>query len=198
MKNLFLTTLTLIFFTSMTYAQFGVRLGANMANFSADDEVEYKSKIGFSAGVFYKLKAGESLTIQPELNFVQQGSKLEEDPLSLTLSSNYLQIPVLLKYGFGDMEKTNFFVQAGPYFGMGIGKIKTETCLGEECETDEEDFGDDTLKSTDFGLNLGAGVNINSKISIDIRYGLGLSEIDNEDDLKAKNTAINLGIGYSF
>ena len=198
MKNLLLTTVMFIFITSMSYAQFGVRLGANMANFSVDDDVEYKSKLGFSAGVFYKLKAGDKLAIQPELNLVQQGSKLEDDGVDVTLSANYIQIPVLLKYAFGNAEKTNFFIQAGPYVGIGVGKIKLKSCAGEDCETEEEDFGEETLKSSDFGLNLGAGVNINSKLSIDIRYGLGLSDIDSEDDISAKNTAINLGVGYTF
>ena len=127
-------------------AQIGVRIGANLANASigGDDEGETKMRPGFSAGVFYQIQKG-SLTIQPEINFAQQGTKFNFDflgsKLESTFTMNYIQIPILVKYGFGDMEKLNFFVQAGPYLGLGIGKAKAETCIdGGDCETEETEF----------------------------------------------------------
>ncbi len=189
-------------------AQIGVRIGANLANASigGDDEGETKMRPGFSAGVFYQIQKG-SLTIQPEINFAQQGTKFNFDflgsKLESTFTMNYIQIPILVKYGFGDMEKLNFFVQAGPYLGLGIGKAKAETCIdGGDCETEETEFGssDEQIKNPDFGAQFGAGVNINKNISVDVRYVLGLSNLVNDavEGDSWKNNAINIGVGYKF
>ncbi|HRG21127.1 MAG TPA: porin family protein [Saprospiraceae bacterium] len=189
-------------------AQIGVRIGANLANasVSGDDEGEFKMRPGFSAGLFYQIQSG-SLTIQPEINFAQQGTKFSFDFLGSkvesTFTMNYIQVPILVKYGFGDMEKLNFFVEAGPYLGMGIGKAKAETCVdGGDCETEETEYGSDEeqIKNPDFGAQFGAGVNINKNISVDVRYVLGLSNLVNNatDDESWKNNAINIGVGYKF
>jgi opacity protein-like surface antigen len=190
-------------------AQIGVRIGANLANASitGDDDGIYKMRPGFSAGLFYQIKSG-SLTIQPEINFAQQGTKFELDllvgsKLQSTVTMNYIQVPILVKYGFGNMEKLNFFVQAGPYLGLGIGKAKTESCVnGGDCETEEFEYGSDeeNIKNPDVGAQFGAGVNINKNISVDVRYVLGLSNLVNGgiDDESWKNNAINIGVGYKF
>lgn len=189
-------------------AQIGFRLGANLANASVADaeDAEFKMRPGFSAGVFYQIQSG-SLTIQPELNFAQQGTKFSLDFLGSQVETNftmnYIQVPILVKYGFGDMEKLNFFVQAGPYLGLGIGKAKAEACVdGGDCETEETEYGsdDDQIKNPDFGAQFGAGVNINKNISVDVRYVLGLANLVNggDADNSWKNNAINIGVGYKF
>ena len=97
----------------------------------------------------------------------------------------------------------NFFVEAGPYLGLGIGKAKAESCVdGGNCETEETEYGSDEeqIKNPDFGAQFGAGVNINKNISVDVRYVLGLSNLVNNatDDESWKNNAINIGVGYKF
>ncbi|MBC7884294.1 MAG: PorT family protein [Saprospiraceae bacterium] len=209
MKHLINSCFVILFisFSFLLNAQLGVRAGVNLANLSIDPEDEnfsYGTKLGFGVGVFYKLKAGDNLTIQPELNFMQQGAKAEFDFLGetakSTISFNYLQVPVFFKYGFGDMDATNFFVQAGPYVGMGIGKVVSESCIGGDCEEDEAEYGDgeDGPKNPDYGVQLGAGVNINSNISVDARYILGLANLNAGDEGSIKHTGINVSIGYSF
>ncbi|MBC7884267.1 MAG: PorT family protein [Saprospiraceae bacterium] len=209
MKNLINSFFVIIFisFSFHLTAQFGVRAGVNLTNLSVDPEAEpfsYGTKLGFGVGVFYKLRAGENLTIQPELNFMQHGSKAEIDNLGeiteVDISFNYLQVPVLFKYGFGNMEATNFFVQAGPYVGMGIGNVVTDACLNGDCQEDEVSYGDgdDEPKNPDYGVQLGAGVNINANISADARYILGLANFSNVEGQSAKHTGINISVGYSF
>ncbi|MBK8108979.1 MAG: PorT family protein [Saprospiraceae bacterium] len=189
-------------------AQLGGRIGDNLAKASigGDDTGETKMRPGFSAGLFYQIQSG-SLTIQPEINFAQQGTKFNVDflgsKLESTFTMNYIQVPILVKYGFGDMEKLNFFVEAGPYLGLGIGKAKAETCIdGGDCETEETEYGssDEQIKNPDFGAQFGAGVNINKNISVDVRYVLGLANLVNDGDEENswKNNAINIGVGYKF
>jgi len=209
MKNFlsFYSAILLVFFSLNLSGQIGVRAGVNLSNLSFDpeeDELSPGTKLGFGFGVFYKLKASDNLSIQPELNFMQHGAKFDIELLGLsaesTLSFNYLQVPVMVKYGFGDMDATNFYVQGGPYLGLGIGKVKSKSCVDGECEEDEQEYGDgeDGPKNPDFGLQLGAGINLNSKISFDARYILGLANLTSDDDASVKHTGINISVGYSF
>jgi opacity protein-like surface antigen len=209
MKTVFNILSLFLFFTFSIglSGQVGIRAGINIANLAVDPENEEfptGSKLGLGIGVFYKLSLSDNFSVQPELNFMQHGSKFELDLLGVkattTLNFNYLQIPVLAKYGFGNMDATNFYVQAGPYLGIGIGNVNTKTCIDGECETDEGDYGDgeDGPKNPDFGLQLGAGVNINSNISVDARYILGMQNLISGDEGSLKHTGINISVGYSF
>src|SRR5690606_8565736 len=114
----------------MATAQLGVRAGINLASQTYDEDVDgAKRKLGFALGVNYKLKVTDNFSIQPEVNYIQHGAKATQDiPLLGEVSSSatmgYLQIPVLAKYAFGNMDGINYYVQAGPYLGLGIGKIK--------------------------------------------------------------------------
>ena len=204
MKNLinFFSAVLLVFFAFNLSGQVGIRAGVNLSNLSidpVDDDFSPETKLGFGVGVFYILKSGDNFTIQPELNFIQHGSKFDQEA-EATLSLNYLQLPVMVKIGFGDMDATNFFVQGGPYLGFGIGKAKIKACENGDCEEEELEYGDGEgeIKNPDFGLQLGAGVNLNSKIFLDARYILGLTDLSSDNDVSLKHTGINISVGYRF
>lgn len=192
-------------------AQIGVRISTNIANFNVSedlgDALELNYKMGFGLGVYYKVALDENLSFQPEINYVQQGAKISGEEQGFTLSSvfkfNYIQIPILAKYQFGEPDRINFFVEGGPYVGFGIGKGKQETCFDGDCDVEETSFGnsdDDDIKNPDFGIQVGGGLIINSKLSFDIRYVYGIQNLLNEadDDDFIRNTAFNIGVGYSF
>ena len=62
------------------------------------------------------------------------------------------------------------------------------------------------MKSTDFGLVIGAGVDFGlgvpgtGKITLDVRYSLGLSTIADVEgeEVDIKNGAFSLMVGFSF
>lgn len=203
---LFFVATGFVAFLTTANAQIGVRIGANLANASVQETegAELKIRPGFSAGFFYQFQTG-SLTIQPEINFAQQGTKFNADGMEAetNFTMSYIQVPILLNYSFGDMEKLNFFIQAGPYVGIGIGKAKAKSCDdGGDCETEEIEYGkeEEQIKNPDFGAQMGAGVNIDKSISVDVRYLLGIVNLLGEGagEVSWKNNAINIGVGYKF
>ncbi|MBK9735860.1 MAG: PorT family protein [Saprospiraceae bacterium] len=135
---------------------------------------------------------------------MQHGSKIDVKiqgaTSEATINFNYLQMPLMVKYGFGDMDGANFYVQGGPYLGLGIGKVKTKFCMDGKCEEIEQAYGDGDgeVINPDFGLQLGAGVNLNSKMSFDARYILGLADFNSDGDVKTKHKGINVSVGYTF
>ncbi len=49
----------------------------------------------------------------------------------------------------------------------------------------------------EFGANLGASYAINDLFNIDLRYGIGLTDIK-DDGSSMQNTSLQVGIGYVF
>lgn len=102
-----------------------------------------------------------------------------------TLNMNYINIPVMAKYAVAD----KFNLQAGPQIGF-LMSAKYEGVDVKEL-----------MKSMDFGINLGAGYDLTEKMSLDLRYNLGLAQTQKElmtGDTAAKNSVIQLSFGYKF
>ena len=122
---------------------------------------------------------------------------MEGEDFTMTFKTDYIQIPILAKFNLSTKNnvKPNIFI--GPALGINLNAKYEMEVVGQTIEGDMKDFGMD-IKSTDFGLVFGAGVNF-GKISVDARYNLGLSDIpDTEEDVDIKNSVISIMLGYSF
>lgn len=205
MKNILKITCAVIAFsmTSHYYSQatFGLRAGLNLANMTgkALNGLDTKSLTTFSVGAVVDYELSESLSIESGLFLSNKGYKVEFSGNTYSTNINYLEIPVNVSYKLdvGD-NKLNLF--AGPYIGLAVGG-KTKSDFAGIDDADIEFGTDDTdmLKSSDFGLNVGAGFQI-EKISIRAQYGLGLSNLDpsGNSDMEIKNAVIGISLGYMF
>lgn len=186
-------------------ATFGIRAGVNIAtqNYDTDGlDVSFDSKIGLDIAVLVELGITEQFAIQPELHYIQKGYKVDDFfgfGEEATFTVNYLDLPILGKLTFGESVKFNALL--GPSFGFALSG-KTE--VGDESE--DLDFDeDDGYQRFELGLVIGAGVSLPmgdvSSIFFDVRYILGVSnlydDVDDED-IKATNRGLNIGIGYMF
>lgn len=216
MKKRLVVLLVLMMFSAAAGAatlplKFGVKAGVAMANVSGDavEDLLGESpdmRMGLAAGMFVGIPLG-GITLQPELLYVQKGATMEESALGYTakgtMAVDYIEIPVLLKAGFGTgPAKPCIFV--GPVLSILMSaKAKAEFSGPGLSESEEEDIKD-YVKSTDIGLAFGAGVDI-GKLTIDARYVLGLASVADPGDLpagvetpEAKNAVIMVMLGYSF
>lgn len=170
------------------------KAGVTLSKFGGSDIEDAKFNLGFTLGVGFNFPIGEgAFSLQPELNFIQKGAKYEEGDYSEKLKLNYLEIPILAKATFG--EVTKFYVNVGPSLGYGLnGKVKVkEGSLEEDFDVNFGDEVDEIEKRMDVGLQLGAGVIIAEKIMIDLRYGLGLTSLNEES--KVKNNVLQFTVG---
>lgn len=180
----------------------GPKIGANFANLygenvkEAEEELgeDFKSKLGICVGGFITFNISEMFAIQPEVLYSMKGSKAEGtlfgETFKVKFNLSYLEIPVLVKLRITTRGNVKPNIFAGPSLAIKLsGKTKTEYA-GESEEDDLED-----IKDTDIGLIIGAGVDF-GKLTVDLRYNLGLTKLSEEDDVK--NKAISLMIGYSF
>lgn len=191
MKNRYIpfaliTVLCIIFTTfSNSVAQSvktGAKAGINFTNFSGGN-TNYESRTGYMIGGFVKMNIPESnVAIQPEVYFAQKGAETGSGEIKL----EYLEIPILVKVGLGnsDVVKPNLF--AGPYAGINLNQ-SSGGLLGSG----------NNVENIDFGGVLGAGLDIeagSSIFTIDLRYGLGLSNVFQDGDEKNRLFAIVAGI----
>ena len=194
--------------TADAQVSFGPRVGVNFANYSNVDDS--KSKTGFLVGAVANFGMNDLLSIQPEVLYSQGGFKMEDDGDKYTLATNYLQVPVLLKAGFGD-GNLKFHANVGPYVGYWLsGKEKME--FDGESESESYEFDDDDADGSkdnrlDVGILAGVGLGIPTgagTFNIDLRYGLGMSDMtswkdDRPDGVdKVSNRVLSLSVAYMF
>ena len=187
--------LALVFLAGISFAtanaqfQFGIKAGANFANFNGSAITDAKTLVSLNAGVYARLPLAEHVSIQPELVYSGQGAKSDENGITFTQHSNYFNIPVLLKFSTG----VGFFVETGPQLGF----LMSANTKAEGNSIDTKN----SYSSTDFSWVFGVGYKIPAtKLSIDARYNLGISNIVNQDVAKetAHNGVFQLGLMYTL
>ena len=188
----------------------GLKAGLNIANFGGSDAENNSSIMGFAVGGFVVWSFSDNFGIRPEILYSKKGSELKvEDettlfPFTGTFNLHYLEIPILFQYTIPTPGsfKPNIFI--GPSLSIVLDSKVDLDVLGIGIEVDYED-----IKTTDFGLVFGVGAVWNDKFTIDARYSLGLTSIDDtaKDDEEAwiesppydlKNNVISVMVGYSF
>jgi len=169
---------------SQAQVRFGFKGGVNLANINGDIEGN-KQKVGYYAGAQAKISVSSAFSIQPELVYSNQGTKIEED-VTVDFNLNYLNLPVMFQYNtpFG------LYAETGPQISYLIGaKAKAE---GESADVKE------MFKSVDYGWALGLGYQMQgSGLGLSARYTIGLAKInDSEGEQKITNGVIQVGFHY--
>lgn len=157
----------------------GITAGATFNSLNGDDAEDvfgFESKTGFVGGVYLNLGlGGGSFSVEPALLYTMKDADLPD--FNTELSNEYIQIPVLLRYGFGaGGVKPSIF--AGPAASFSVGCEFTGDVEGS-CE----DTGA-SEKSVQWDGIIGAGLSF-GKFGVDVRYEFGLTDV--YEDFDAKN-----------
>lgn len=155
------------------------------------------SRIGAALGGFVGFRLNERTRFQPELLFVMKGVKLSErSGGTASVRLNYLEFPLLFRYSAPESSRGAAYVFAGPAFG-----VKVNTNAQIEAGGQKVDFNiDPSIKSTEFGLTFGGGVD-NDHFLVEGRVTFGLTDVANDitshlDSLR--NRAILVLAGVKF
>ncbi|MDH4196531.1 MAG: PorT family protein [Candidatus Aminicenantes bacterium] len=176
----------------------GVKVGASLANIFGEDVVDQEFKFGLAAGGFLTYSLGRRVALQPELLFVRKGSRYESTlfgDYKEAMDFNYMEIPLFAKYKILHAPLP-VYVFAGPALAFRLSaKVKYEW----EGISEEEEIED--MKTTDLGLAFGADtefkVSRSGRLTLDLRYTLGLANIGEDRD-SVKNGAFLLLVGWTF
>ena len=188
MKTKFLVLIALMAFTvTVSSAQeFGVKGGLNLYNVNADNDDETDLKPGIHLGVLAHIHMSDQFALQPELVYSMQGAKGESDGNDIRVNMNYVNIPLMFQYMFDN----GFRLQAGPQLGfLASAKAKSD---GNSVDIK------DGYNTIEFGIPFGVGYISPSGFGVDARYHLGLSNIHENNDSKAYNRGLQVGLFYQF
>ena len=135
--------------------------------------------IGFHGAIFADIPLSEDISLCPEISYVQKGFKLD----STEFTSNYIDVPLLLKINMGD---NGLYTIIGPY----ITYQPTANPLA---------FNE---KSLSWGGTFGLGQRIGNHLLIEARYNFNASIYqlanDSNNPFGFRNTTIGLSLGYLF
>ena len=188
------------FSQAQNQVKFGVKAGANLSNVGGKDAAGASSLIGFHGGVQANIPLVDDFSIQPELLYSAQGSKVEVetsgdgDEIITTKAKvhlNYLCLPVLAQY----RHSSGLFLQTGPQLSYLL-SAKMKAAGGSM------DMKDD-FKKTDLSWVLGIGYAVaDGKIGFNVRYNFGLTKLgkaaDGESAAKVYGRVLQAGIYYTL
>lgn len=184
------------FSLSESSVYYGIRLGMNVATLTGDD-IDAGSKVGlnFAPVVGLRLSDSTPIFLESGLYFSGCGAKKNKNSIGL----NYLEIPILIKYGVQVSDDIAVLPFVGPTFRYGLfgGKWKTEG-VGKV-----DSFGDGKFKRADVGIKLGCGAEYN-KLYLELGMQFGITniadwQVNDTDDASVHNQVlpfINLGVNF--
>lgn len=179
----------------------GIKGGLNASSlfYSTNGASNKKERIGFHAGVFAQIPAGEFFAIQPELLYITKGASADYNVLGFngnnSFNLNYAELPVLATFKLGQTVE----LQAGPYVGYLLNSnVSSNGDLGSGITT----INRDNFNKVDYGL--AGGINIYfGKAFVGARYEQGLQNIARSGTANtllgnAKNSVGLISVGFSL
>ena len=107
---------------------------------------------------------------------------------NVTFNTNYINVPVMLKY----YVSPAFSIDFGPQVGFNVySKVSVE---GYDKAYDLKD----NTKGVDFGLGLGGTYNLTENAFVQARYTMGMTKVFDGDYNKEKNGNIQIAFGMKF
>jgi hypothetical protein len=183
MKRIILTLATVAFISAGVNAQvkFGIKAGWNFQDFDISNNVGEQLKkdnvVSWDLGVVAQLHLSGAFYLQPELVYSTQKVELTTETLEKSKIS-YFQVPVHLLYKYKPTDLFGVFVSGGAYFGYAV---------------DRTGFSVSNLRKTDWGVSLGAGVEV-WKLQLHAKYNWALQNISDVTDIKWKNNRFNVSL----
>lgn len=178
--------ITLFAVSANAQVNFGAKAGLNLYKISFDGGDKSDTKAGLHLGLLAHIHMSENFALQPELVYSAQGAKTEIDGDNVDMNLNYVNVPLLFQYMFDN----GFRLEAGPQIGI-LASAKYKNA-GNSVDMKDE------FSSIEFGLPIGVGYLAPSGFGFDARYNIGLSDISQDDAVKAQNRGLQLGVFYQF
>lgn len=203
------TVLILLLSLSTTLASaqiwyIGIKAGPTLSNYKSKTPWKEASNLGYTFGAVGYKQMTANIGIGAELQYIQKGYFHKIcNTITDKLKAQYIEVPIVFDYTFIIPGLKNFKVHGnlGIYTAYWLsGKYQTE---GFETDESSEDFDFDksNAKRFDFGPNVGGRLEYflnNGSFSLDLRYELGLLDLQNKlnDNTNNTNRAFIIGISY--
>ena len=173
--------------------------GVNMSQVTGDNVFDdAEARFGIAGGIALRWPIAGAASLQPELNFAQKGTKLEDTPgisEDVTYEVDYLEVPVLLRLDLPPAAGVSPAVFLGPALGIELSeqlRVRSGLLQGTDSRSDLEDF--------DLGVVGGVGFEFGpeaTRVLVDLRTQVGvinLYEIPDQQTIRNLDVRLSLGV----
>lgn len=203
MKKLFtlivLVAATCFAMPASAQLKFGVKGGLNITDMSLSSDVfETSNRTGFFIGPTVKFTLPiVGLGIDASALYDQRESELTNADNEVTkIKQQAINIPINLRYDIGLGSLAAVYLAAGPQFGFNVGD-KNQTLF--------DDVADWKLNSSNFSVNVGAGVMLLSHLQVGANYNIvcgktgKITYLDGvESALRGRSNSWQISMAYYF
>ncbi len=191
-KGILFLLFVLVFGVTSSFAglRFGLKAGANISKVTFSSDVLESSNItGFQVGPILEFNFPViGLGLDGAVLYSQRGLKSDVDEYK----TDFIDIPLNLKYKISVIHLLGFYLSAGPYASFQIsGDDNFKTIVDDVQETWD-------AKTFQAGLNFGAGVELFSKLQVGVNYQLGLTDDYSAGSYDARNATWAITAAYFF
>ncbi|MGQ1909823.1 porin family protein [Marinifilum sp. RC60d5] len=195
MKKFILSVAICLFSTAM-FAQLSspISLGlhAGLVSTKMDSKIpgattiKDKADNGMMLGAFLRVNLNKWY-LQPELNYVSRKSEVVYNGESGDVKTKSMDIPILLGYKLVKLPAFKLRAFAGPVASFNIDDSFSATLKNQ--------FQNEDLKGAVWNAKVGAGVDV-WKLTFDVDYEFGLSDVSSE--FLKKNKMFNVTLGFKL
>lgn len=190
------------FSLSESSVYYGIRLGLNVSNISGDDAGNLGAKSGLNFGGVIGLRVSDTTPIFLEsgLYYTERGGQKSSKNYA---GLDYLEIPILIKYGVQLNDEIAVLPYIGPTFSFGIaGQEKWDAEHNIYSETTpkteySKDSSYEHYNHLDMGIKIGCGIEWN-KLYLEAGYQFGLANIRDYKDDEQRGNAFFVNLGVNF
>ncbi|MFH5884122.1 porin family protein [Halalkalibaculum sp. DA3122] len=159
---------------------------------------------GFAIGLSLDFRFTRLFSVQPEVLYVEKGSRERVQVSSLDTEFNlvldYVEVPVLAKFHLPADGLLLPHVYIGPYASFLIENNSNTEIFENEQQTPDELIGE--ARDSDFGIVAGIGTDLDFRfntVSAEIRYSAGFTDVfGGAAPQPARNGTVMLLIGFQF
>lgn len=167
---------------------FGIVGGVTGSTIGGDNGSYNGLLIGWQGGVLMFLDCGkpDHFVFGAEANVSSEGSKYDDVGVSGKVVLTYLNVPLVAQF----RDPLGFYAEAGVQPGFLLS-------AKDKYNGNSYDYKDN-VNSFDFGIPLGIGYIYHKKLGINLRYIIGISDLNAADNAKDHNHVWALRLFYVF
>ncbi|MCK0132073.1 PorT family protein [Flavobacteriaceae bacterium F08102] len=171
-----------------TTSNVGIKGGYNLSAITYDGSEETGHRHGFHVGMYGNSSITNTLALQMELLYSQQGYKIEDNSGTFIQKLDYINLPLMLQI----YPVQSFYLESGAQIGWAVSHKEIVDSNFDLFDT-ETTFNPYTF---DWGFNFGAGIKLDSGLNFGVRYHLGMGEIYEEGGTKNRIWQFSMGIDF--
>ncbi len=153
--------------------------------------VTFDARSGLVFGGSLTKRVTPAVSVEVDGLYVQKGFDASDGGTAAFIHVDYLEVPVLLRFGLGS-EETRPFLAGGGSMAVRVG---CTAGVSDGGTSRQGTCGSEATRQWDYGLLLGGGLDL-GRLSGSVRYTFGLADVLEVSGTATRNRFLSVILGY--